>query len=123
MLANGCASCDYCDDCFDSPKLWTPTAASGKGRDMPDQALVAHNPPKDHDGYAPADPATMLLSKTDLARELRCSTKTVDRLDQSGKLPRPIRVGSRAKRWPRETIVKWIAAGAPNRRDFERLNR
>ena len=66
-------------------------------------------------------PAAMLLSKFDLALELRVSAKTIDRMDQSAKLPRPIRVGSRAKRWSRETIVAWIAAGGPNRRDWERM--
>jgi predicted DNA-binding transcriptional regulator AlpA len=123
MSANGCASCDYCDDCFDFPKLWRATAASGKDHSMPDQALATHNPPNDHERHAPAEPATMLLSKTDLARELRVSAKTIDRMDQSGRLPRPIRVGSRAKRWPRSAIVEWIAAGAPNRRDWERMCR
>lgn len=74
-------------------------------------------------GPGATEPATMLLSKADLARELRVSAKTIDRMDQSGRLPKPLRVGSRAKRWPRSTIIKWIAAGAPNRRDFERMSR
>ncbi len=68
-----------------------------------------------------SEPPTMVLSAPDLARELRVSTKTIDRMDQMGKLPRPIRVGHRAKRWPRDVIVRWIAAGAPNRRDWERM--
>jgi predicted DNA-binding transcriptional regulator AlpA len=69
------------------------------------------------------DTPAMLLSVADLARELRISVKTIARMDQAGKLPRPIRVGSRAKRWARATIVEWIAAGAPCRREWERLNR
>ena len=71
----------------------------------------------------PSEPATMLMSAADLAREFRLSVKSITRLDQAGKLPRPIRVGSRAKRWARETIVAWVAAGGPNRRDWERQNR
>lgn len=75
----------------------------------------------DDDSERP-DAIAMLLTKADLARELRTSSKTIDRMDNAGKLPRPVRVG-RAKRWGRQTIVAWIAAGCPDRHDFERFHK
>lgn len=65
---------------------------------------------------------TLLLDKQQLAAELRCSTRKIDRLDSAGKLPAPVRIGV-AKRWARQTIEKWIAAGCPERLGFEKLTR
>jgi excisionase family DNA binding protein len=62
----------------------------------------------------------LMISADDLARELGISTRTVRRLDLEGKLPGPVRIG-RAVRWPRQTIVEWIAAGAPPRREWEAM--
>jgi predicted DNA-binding transcriptional regulator AlpA len=64
----------------------------------------------------PAGGATLLLSTEDLARELRTSTKTIARMDSAGRLPKPVKIGGRLKRWPRQAIVEWIAAGCPSRR-------
>jgi predicted DNA-binding transcriptional regulator AlpA len=119
-LVNGYESYGYCGGCCGWLNLWISTAVSGKGCGMIDQAPTLH---ASRGEAIPVEPPALLLSKTDLARELRVSAKTIDRMDQSGRLPRPIRVGSRAKRWPREIIVAWVAAGAPNRRDFERMGR
>ncbi len=68
-----------------------------------------------------AEPA-MLLSKSDLARELGVSAKTIDRMDQTGKLPRSVGIGAR-KRWYRPRIVEWISAGCPDRKTFEASRR
>jgi predicted DNA-binding transcriptional regulator AlpA len=62
----------------------------------------------------------LVLSAADLARDLRVSVKTIWRLDASGKIPRPIRVG-RLLRWDRGEIVRWIAAGGPPRSEWEAL--
>lgn len=64
----------------------------------------------------------LLLSAADLARQLGVSVKTISRLNQSGKLPAPLRIGH-AKRWAHQIIVEWIAAGTPSRRDWERSRR
>lgn len=84
-------------------------------------AFPVVQPPDPPPSKAEAPP--LLLDKEDLGRELRVSGKTVDRLDAAGKLPRPVRIGpsGRAKRWPRQTIVAWIAAGCPDRATWERL--
>lgn len=57
----------------------------------------------------------------ELARELRTSVKTIRRLDQSGRLPRGIKIGH-GRRWPRQTIVRWIAAGCPRRTEWEKFH-
>ncbi|MBX9789828.1 MAG: helix-turn-helix domain-containing protein [Pirellulales bacterium] len=67
-----------------------------------------------------SDSPAMLLTAAELARELRTSTRSIWRMESAGKLPAPIRWG-RAPRWPRETILRWLAAGCPDRREFERL--
>lgn len=89
---------------------------------MTDRTLAMDKSAEQSAQHAAGESASLLLTKADLARELRVSAKTIDRIDQAGKLPRPLRVGSRAKRWPRDVIVAWIAAGAPCRRDWERLH-
>lgn len=62
----------------------------------------------------PSDEAVLLYSARQLAVALGVSLRTVWRLAASGRLPRPIRIGS-GKRWRREEIVTWIASGCPVR--------
>ncbi|GAB5442075.1 MAG: hypothetical protein Fues2KO_24240 [Fuerstiella sp.] len=56
----------------------------------------------------PATPP-LLLTKAELAEELRCSDRQVDNLVQAGELPPPIRLGS-SPRWSRQAIESWIEA-------------
>jgi len=58
------------------------------------------------------------MTADELARELRTSAKTIRRMDAAGWLPRAVKI-SRGKRWRRQTIVAWIAAGAPKRAEWE----
>lgn len=56
-----------------------------------------------------------------LAKMLGVSPRHVERLDEAGKLPSPIRLG-RSKRWPLDGsagIRAWIAAGCPSRNAME----
>ncbi len=62
----------------------------------------------------------LLLSAQDLAAELRVSVRTIRRFHDQGKLPRPLKIG-RAIRWPRATIVEWLAMDAPDRSAFEEM--
>ncbi|HUY31455.1 MAG TPA: helix-turn-helix domain-containing protein [Pirellulales bacterium] len=66
----------------------------------------------------PMAPA-LLLTADDLARELAVSVKTIRRLDGMGKLPRALKIGNHAKRWPRAVIVDWLGAGCPPRAEWE----
>ncbi len=61
---------------------------------------------------APAQLAGM-LNVGDVAKMLRCSARTVYRLSDSGRMPRPVKLGALV-RWPREQIEGWIGDGCPN---------
>ncbi|MBN1341747.1 MAG: helix-turn-helix domain-containing protein [Phycisphaerae bacterium] len=53
-----------------------------------------------------------MLTVHDVAGMLNCSTRTVYRLIDSGRMPRPVRLGALV-RWPRVAIESWIALGCP----------
>jgi len=62
----------------------------------------------------------LALSAKELAERLGVSLRHVRRMDSAGMLPRPCRLG-RAVRWSTETINSWLAAGAPDRRTWQRI--
>lgn len=53
-----------------------------------------------------------LLDVRAVAALLDCAPRTVHRLRDSGRMPRPVRVGSLV-RWRRADVLAWIAAGCP----------
>lgn len=61
-----------------------------------------------------------LLSAKELAKVLSLSKRQIFRLNSSGKLPAPVRIGG-SVRWAESTIAKWLAAGAPDRKTFEAM--
>jgi predicted DNA-binding transcriptional regulator AlpA len=63
----------------------------------------------------------LAYNAADVARELRVSVKTVRRWDAAGLIPRPLKIGH-CVRWPRDVILAWLAAGAPNRTEWQRLH-
>ena len=63
-----------------------------------------------------------LLSVKQVAHRLSLSKRQIFRLNSCGKIPAPIRIGG-AVRWSESTIAKWLAAGAPGRRTFERIQK
>lgn len=74
----------------------------------------------------PADPPTrkrrplpfLVVDARRLARLLCCGIRTVRTWDAAGKLPAPIRIGGRVV-WRVDEIRAWLAAGAPNRAEWE----
>ena len=52
------------------------------------------------------------MTINDVARLLNCSTRTVYRLNDAGRMPRPVRLGSLI-RWNRSDVEQWIADGCP----------
>ncbi len=56
----------------------------------------------------------LALTSADLAKELGISQRHLHTLNQSGKIPKPFRLGH-SVRWPRVLIEEWLAAGAPDR--------
>ena len=65
-------------------------------------------------------PKSTMLTVHDVARMLNCSARTVYRLTDSGRMPRPVKLGVLV-RWPREAIETWISKGCPRARDMEVL--
>ena len=58
------------------------------------------------------------LTARDIARLLKCSVRTVYRLTDSGRMPRPVKLGAMV-RWPREVIESWVAIGCPKAEGME----
>jgi predicted DNA-binding transcriptional regulator AlpA len=61
----------------------------------------------------------LCVDRAGLAKLLGVSIRTIYRLDDSGHLPPPIRLGS-SKRWSVIAIEEWLASGAPPRRRTSR---
>lgn len=57
-----------------------------------------------------------LMTIKDLADRLTCSTRTLRRLHDSGRMPAAIRLGN-LLRWDRAVIERWIAGGCPDCRE------
>lgn len=53
-----------------------------------------------------------MLTVHDVARMLNCSARTIYRLTDAGRMPRPVKLGALV-RWPREQVEAWIADGCP----------
>ena len=70
--------------------------------------------------HAAHETRQMVVSAHELAEMLGLSVRTIRRLDCSGKLPRPVRIGG-AVRWRTEEITRWLAAGCPDRKEWEAL--
>lgn len=61
--------------------------------------------------------APIAISARELAGMLDVSLRQVWRLNASGKLPRPLRIGG-SVRWNRAEIQQWFEAGCPDRRTW-----
>ena len=66
---------------------------------------------------------TPLLTAKTLGQMLSLSKRQIFRLNSSGKIPAPMRIGG-AVRWDIERDIRpWLAAGAPDRTTFETMKR
>jgi predicted DNA-binding transcriptional regulator AlpA len=57
-------------------------------------------------------PADEVYTAKDLARMLRISERTVWRMRDSGRLPKPLQF-RHVLRWPRAVVDDWLARGCP----------
>jgi predicted DNA-binding transcriptional regulator AlpA len=64
----------------------------------------------------------LALGAKRLAKAFGISERSVRSLDAAGKLPRPFRLGGRVV-WPVSVIRRWLECGAPDRAEWERLER
>ena len=60
----------------------------------------------------------ILLKAADVAERLSVSPRTVARLNSSGRMPPPVRVGG-SVRWRESDISQWIELNCPPRAEFE----
>jgi predicted DNA-binding transcriptional regulator AlpA len=74
----------------------------------------------DHAAQQPSSPKALTLTLAELAGELRTCVRTIRRRLQAGLLPAPIRIGATI-RWPRDEIIAWLAAGAPDAEAWAQL--
>ncbi|MDA0284585.1 MAG: helix-turn-helix domain-containing protein [Planctomycetota bacterium] len=56
--------------------------------------------------------AAALMNVEDLSALLSCSSRSIRRMADSGRMPRPVRLGSLV-RWRRSDIDAWVADGCP----------
>ncbi len=65
--------------------------------------------------------AVLLIDAKELARRLDLSERTIWRLNGAGKLPKPLLIGGKSKRWRAEEIAAWVATGCPARTAWEAM--
>jgi len=68
-----------------------------------------------------APPLERLLNRDALAAVLSLSKASIDRMNASGRLPRPLHLSRGAIRWRQSDISAWLAANCPERTVFEKL--
>ena len=66
----------------------------------------------------PSKTKSLLLSATELGLMVQLSARQIFRLNSSGKIPAPLKIGG-AVRWAKEDIEKWISLGCPDRKTFK----
>jgi len=64
---------------------------------------------------------SLLVDARKLGQLLNLSLRTIRRLDTSGRLPRPIRLGG-VVRWRVSEIRDWVAQNCPDRQAWEASN-
>jgi len=61
-----------------------------------------------------------LLTATAVGQMLSLSKRQVFRLNSSGLIPSPVRIGG-SVRWRENEIVEWLQAGAPDRKTWNSI--
>jgi prophage regulatory protein len=85
-------------------------------------SLSAGNPPGQRPARRRRQLKPLVADAKLLARLLGVSVRSIRGWDYGGKLPRPVRLGSRAV-WLIEEVRCWLAAGAPDRSAWETLKK
>lgn len=75
-----------------------------------------------HAAATPPEVGPLLLDAAEAARLLGIGRSTFYRLDETGAVPRGVRLG-RMRRWSSEELRAWIAAKCPPRSRWEELTR
>ncbi|HNQ24654.1 MAG TPA: helix-turn-helix domain-containing protein [Phycisphaerae bacterium] len=70
----------------------------------------------DHERQGGAAAGAELLTVKETAALLSCSSRHVERLAGSGRMPQAVRLGC-LRRWRRSELADWLADGCPARAD------
>ncbi len=65
-------------------------------------------------------PQPLAISAREFARLLGVSLRQVWRLNATGKLPRPVRLGG-SVRWRRDEIIAWLGQNCPDRQTWDAM--
>jgi len=87
-----------------------------------DPEIVPAAPPDAVPVQIEVEAAPLVLTARDAAALLKIGKSTFLRLHAAGKVPQPVRFG-RSVRWRRAEIEAWVAAGAPSRDKWARLQK
>jgi len=71
----------------------------------------------------PITPERLALTAKDAAALLGISRAQLWKLHSSGKIPMPVRLGTKAPRWRVDELREWLAAGCPDRQTWQRIRR
>ena len=85
---------------------------------MPDLLPIPASPPIRAERRHRRPLTPLVVDARRLAKLLCAGIRTVRTWDAAGKLPKPIRIGGRVV-WREDEIRAWLAAGAPNRDEWE----
>jgi predicted DNA-binding transcriptional regulator AlpA len=77
------------------------------------------DPPADRQANPAAGPS-LLVDIRELSALLSRSAGSLERDQAAGRLPAPIYVGG-SRRWRREEIEAWVAAGCPDRKTWDAI--
>ena len=86
----------------EAPQTWLEQHIENMTDDLADLIAARLGGPA-----APPGGASMLLTKAQVAAELQCSTRTVDRWCEEGLLPEPLHFGG-TPRWLRSDLEEWF---------------
>jgi len=105
-------------------RLRTPEAAPPQFEVKLPEFLSAPKPKPEQANERAPKPADsgQLISVGEVAKLLECSTRTVYRLADWGKPPRPRKIGQLV-RWPIGEIREWIEDGCPRQRSVRARSR
>lgn len=73
-------------------------------------------------GQKPPEDQGLLIDTTEVTRLLNVSRRTVWTMQNSGQMPKPVRIG-RAVRWSYDEIKEWVAAGCPNASEWKKMGK
>jgi excisionase family DNA binding protein len=85
-----------------------PANEAGQGKDVRLRASQNAN----FAGQKPPEDEHLLINSKQAAKLLKVSERTLWRIQQTGEMPSPIRIG-RAVRWNLEKLKKWVEEGCP----------